>query len=124
MELEKLSFNHFFNCIVEFVICLICRDFRIFGFDGICALEQESCLACLDHAEVVVAVTAGDGVISDRLQSFDGCLFGFFAAHLEIGDFTVICDNKGIAEDCRIAEFLHQRTCKLREGITDDDYLC
>ena len=109
MELEKLSFNHFFNCIVEFVICLICRDFRIFGFDGICALEQESCLACLDHAEVVVAVTAGDGVISDRLQSFDGCVFGFFAAHLEIGDFTVICDNKGIAEDCRIAEFLHQR---------------
>ncbi len=58
-----------FNCMVKVVICLICRDFRIFGFDGICALEQESCLACLDHAEVVVAVTAGDGVISDRLPA-------------------------------------------------------
>ena len=120
---EKLSFNHFSDRVVEFIICFVCRDFRIFGFDGICALEQESGLACLDHAEVVVAVTAGDCVISDRLQGFDGCVFGFFTAHPEICDLTVICDNKGVAEDCRIAEFFHKRACKLREGITDDDYL-
>ena len=53
----------------------------------IVALEQEACFACLDHAKVVVAVTACDGVISDGLQGFDSCVFGFFT------DFKMRCEK-------------------------------
>ena len=31
------------------------------------ALEQEPCLAGLDHSQIIMAVTAGDGLEADRL---------------------------------------------------------
>ena len=104
----ELSFNHFPDCIIQLIISLVCRDFRVFGFDGVGALEEEACFACLDHAEVVVAVAAGDGVVADRLQGFDRSVFGFLTAHLEVCDLAVVCYNERVAEDSRVAEFFHQ----------------
>ena len=46
--------------IIEF---LNCRNVRIIGLDLIGAPEKEACAACLYHAEVVVAVTGGDGIL-------------------------------------------------------------
>ena len=77
-----------------------------------------------DHLQIVIAVAAGDGVVADRLQGFDRSVFGFLTAHLEVCDLAVVCYNERVAEDSRVAEFFHQRSCELREGIADDDYLC
>ena len=89
-----LSFNHFLDRIIQLIVSFICRNLRILRFDGIGDLEQEACFACLNHAKVVVAVAAGDGVIADGLQGFDSCVFGFFTAHLEVCDFAVVCYNE------------------------------
>ena len=70
-----------------------------------------------------MAVAAGDRLEAAGLECFDGGIFGFLTAHLKIGNLTIFADNQRVAEDGRIAKFLHQRSGKLGEGITDDDYL-
>ena len=71
-----------------------------------------------------MAVTAGNGIVADGLQSLYRGVFGFLTTHLEVGDFAVVCDHKGVAEDGRIAKLLHKRARKLGEGIADNDNLC
>lgn len=36
---NELFFNRTLYCAVEFIVCFVSRDFRIFCLDGICALE-------------------------------------------------------------------------------------
>ena len=70
-----------------------------------------------------MAVSAGNGVIADRLQCFDCGVFGLLTAHLKVSDLAVFPYNQGVAEDGRVAQLFHKRTCKLGEGIAEDDNL-
>ena len=99
-----LIFNCLHNCVIQLVICFISRNLRIFSLDSIRALEQESCFTCLDHAKVVVAVTAGNGVVANGLQGFHSGVFGLFAAHFEISNFAIFAHYQCVAEDGRIAQ--------------------
>ena len=47
---------------------LIGRQLRIIGLDLVGALEQETRLAGLDHAQVIEAVPGSNGVIADGLE--------------------------------------------------------
>ena len=58
------------------------------------AAEQKARLTGANHAKVIIAVPAGNGIIADGLQGFDSCVFGFFTAHLEVCDFAVVCYNE------------------------------
>ena len=60
-----LTVNCIHNRVIQLVVSFVSRELRILSLDGICALEQESCFTCLDHTQVVVAVTAGNGVVAD-----------------------------------------------------------
>ena len=53
----------------QIVVFVVSRKLRILRLDSVCALEQEACLACLDHADIIVAVAACDSFEADRLQS-------------------------------------------------------
>lgn len=64
---DGLSADYFFDRVEQIVVGFKSRKFRILCFDRICAAEQESGFACLDHAEIIVTVTAGDRIIADRL---------------------------------------------------------
>ena len=48
------------------------RQFRIVFLDLFGAAEQESCLACLDHCQIVVAVAAGNRFIANGLECLNG----------------------------------------------------
>ena len=82
-------------------------------FDLFGTLEQEACLAGLDHTQVIVAVTAGNGLEADRLQCLHRSVLGILHTHLKTGDFTVVSSLQGITEDGGLTQFLHQRTGKL-----------
>ena len=118
-----LIFNCLHNCVIQLVISFISRDLRIFSLDRIRALEQESCFTCLDHAKVVVVVPAGNGVLADGLQCFHSGVFGFFTAHFEISNFAIFAHYQCVAEDGRIAQLFHKRTCELGKSVTEDDNL-
>ena len=60
----------------------------------------------------------------DRLESLDCGQLRVFATHLESCDLAVRSNFQRVAENGGIAQLLHQRACKLGEGITDDDDLC
>ena len=53
------------DCREKFLIALERRELRICLFDFFCTAEQETCLARLNHTEVVVAVTACNGLVAD-----------------------------------------------------------
>ena len=53
--------------LIQFVIFFVCRDLRIICLDLVCTAEEKSCLACLDHTQVIVGITACNGIESDRL---------------------------------------------------------
>ncbi len=55
----------------KLLIRLIRRNLRIVGFDFIGRAEQEACLTCLNHAEIIIGIAACDRFESDRLQCFD-----------------------------------------------------
>lgn len=74
-------------------------------FDLFGTLEQEPCLAGLDHAQIVVAVTAGDGLEADRLQCLHRSVLGILHTHLKTGDFTVVSYLQGITEDGGVTQF-------------------
>ena len=69
-----------------------------------------------------MAVAAGGRLEAAGLECFDGCIFGFLTAHLKIGNLTIFADNQRVAEDGRIAKFLHQRSGKLVEGRSNRKY--
>ena len=118
-----LTINCLHNCVIQLVISFVSRNLRIFSLDRVGALEQESCLTCLDHTQIVVAVSTGNGVVADGLQGFHSGVFGFFTAHFEIGNFAIFAHYQCVAEDGRIAQLLHKRTCELGKSVTEDDNL-
>lgn len=73
--------QYFLDGSQQIVVLVVSRQLWIFRFDGVGALEQESGFACLDHADIVVAVAAGDGFKSAGLQRFYRSVFGFLTAH-------------------------------------------
>ena len=91
--------------------------------DSVGRAEKEARLACLDHSEIVEAVAARDGFVTDGLQSADGGVLRLFAAHLIACYLAVRRDLEGIAEDGGHAELLHKRHCELLKGIAENDDL-
>ena len=61
---------------------------RIILLDLFGGPEQETCLAGKDHIEIVIAVSAGDGVEANGLQSLYRAEFGLLNAHLITGDLA------------------------------------
>ena len=93
------------------------------GPDLVRALEQEARLAGLDHAQVVVAVPAGDGLIADGLQRLHRGQLGLRAAHPKAGDLPAGGHLQGVAEEGGPAQLFHQGLGKLLEGVAEDDDL-
>ena len=91
--------------------------------DLLCAAEKESCFACLDHSEIIVGISACDSLKSHGLQCLHSCQLRFLTAHLKACDLSVLCYFQGITEKCRPSKLLHQRSCKLCKGITDQYHL-
>ena len=91
--------------------------------DFVGALEEETRLAGLDHTQVVVAVSGGDGLIAHGLQGLHRGELGLLAAHLEAGDFPVGSHLQAVAEDGGPAQLFHQGLCKLLKGVAEDDHL-
>lgn len=87
-----------FNGIQQFIICLISRNIRIIGLDLVCASEKEARLAGLDHAQIVIGITAGNGLKSDGLQRLDCAELGLLCTHLEACDLAVVCYFQCVAE--------------------------
>lgn len=56
-----------FDCSKQLIVSLICCKLRIILLDLFCTLKQEACLASLDHTKVVITISTGDGLKSDRL---------------------------------------------------------
>ena len=50
------------------------------------AAEQKARLTSANHAKVIIAVPAGNGIIADGLQGLDGGEFGLLTAHPEAGN--------------------------------------
>ena len=123
MKSFRLGSECLLDCIKEFIILFICRKIRIILLDLFCRLEEESRLGGLDHTKVVKGITAGDGIITDGLQSLYGRKLRLLTTHLESGDLTIRCNLKSIAEDGRPTQFLHERCCKLFKGIGQNDDL-
>lgn len=71
-------------------------------FDLLSTLEQEACLAGLDHTQIVMAVAAGDGLEADGLQCLDRSIFGILHTHLKSGDLSVLSYFQRITENGRI----------------------
>ena len=57
----------------EFIVGLVCGEVRVVSLDIVRALEQEACLACTDHSEIVVAVAACDGLETNGLERLNCC---------------------------------------------------
>ena len=93
------------------------------GFDLLRALEEEACLAGLDHPQIVEAVAAGDGVIADGLQGLHRGELGLLTAHLVAGDLAVLRHLQGVAEDGGPAQLFHQRLGKFLKGIAQNNHL-
>ena len=91
--------------------------------DLIVALEEETCLACSNHAEIVVAVAACDSFITDRVQRLYCRILCIFNTHFVIRNLAVVGNYESVAEDCRPAKLLHKGSCKLCKRIADDDNL-
>ena len=53
------------DCVQELVVGFEGGDGWVVGFDLVGALEEEACLACLYHAQVVVAVAGCDCLVAD-----------------------------------------------------------
>ena len=70
-----------------------------------------------------MAVTTGNGVISDRLQRLYCGKLGVFNSHFKACDLSIRRYLKGITEDGGITQLFHQRACKLCKGIADNDHL-
>ena len=87
------------------------------------AAEQKSRLACLYHAEVVIAVAGGDRVKADGLQSFYRRKLRLFDSQAVAGYLAVLRRLERVAEDRRSAELFHERIGKLRERVRQDDDL-
>ena len=92
-------------------------------FDGVCAAEQESGFARLNHRQVVMTVSTCDGFISDRLQRLNRGVLRLLNSHLIAGDLAVLSYLEGVAEDGGHTEFFHKRSRKLGKGIGKDDDL-
>ena len=60
----------------EFIVGLVCGEVRVVSLDIVRALEQEACLACTDHSEIVVAVAACDGLETNGLERLNCCQLG------------------------------------------------
>ena len=66
---SKKSVKNLLDSSHKFLISLICRELGVIVLYLVSALEEKTSLACLYHTKVIVAVAAGDGVITDRLES-------------------------------------------------------
>ena len=95
----------------QLIISLIRREIRVVVFDLVGALKEEAGLAGPDHAEVVVAVAAGNGLKADGLQSLDGAELGLLNAHLKSDDLAVLRHLQLVAENSRPAQLFHKRLC-------------
>ena len=62
---KELLDQLFFDCVQELVVGFEGGDGWVVGFDLVGALEEEACLACLYHAQVVVAVAGCDCLVAD-----------------------------------------------------------
>lgn len=74
-DYEKLLDQFLFDCGEELVVGFEGGDGWVVGFDLVGALEEEACLACLYHAQVVVAVAGCDCLVANGLEGFYGCEF-------------------------------------------------
>ena len=91
--------------------------------DLVGALEEKARLAGLDHAQVVVAVSGGNGVIAHGLQGLHRGELGLLTAHLKAGDLPVGGHLQAVAEDGGPAQLAHQGLGKLLKGVAEDDHL-
>ena len=107
----------------KFLIGFAGGQLRIILFDLLSGAEQDTGLAGLDHAQVVVAVAGGDGLKADTLQGFDGGQLALFHPDAVTGDHTVFPDLQLVAEDGGPAQFLHQGRSKLGKGVGQNDRL-
>ena len=62
---KELLDQFLFDCVQELVVGFEGGDGWVVGFDLVGALEEEACLACLYHAQVVVAVAGCDCLVAD-----------------------------------------------------------
>ena len=99
---EYLRFHGIFNGCQKLIVGFQCRNIRIGFLDGIGGAEQETGLAGADHAQVIEAVAAGDGLYTGRLERLHRAILGIFNSHLEIGDFAVFGHHQCIAEQGRL----------------------
>ena len=72
-------------------------------FDLFGTLEQEACLAGLNHTQIIVAVSTGDGLEADGLQRLHRSILGILHTHLKSGDLTIIRYFQRITENCGIS---------------------
>ena len=87
------------------------------------ALEQETRLAGLDHTQIVIAVAAGDGLVSNGLQCLDRGQLGLLYPHFVAGDLPVLRHLQGVAENGGPAQLFHQGLGELLKGVAQDDHL-
>ena len=62
---KELLDQFLFDCVKKLVVGFEGRDCGVVGFDLVGAFEEEACLACLYHAQVVVAVAGCDCLVAD-----------------------------------------------------------
>ena len=54
--------------IIKVVVLLVCAEVWVVLFDLLGAFEEEACLACVYHSEVVIAVACGNGFKANGLK--------------------------------------------------------
>ena len=79
--------------------------------------EKKAVLSGLDHRQIVVGIPGSDRGKADGLQRLYRGELGFFTPHMVARDLSVLPDLQRVAEQRRIRKLLHQRHCKLLEGI-------
>ena len=86
-------------------------------------VEQEACLAGIEHFQVIIAVTHCNGVVIDALKSPNSGEFGVLDAHFMGEDLSIGRYFQAVAEDGRHAELFHERKGKLFKGVAQDHSL-
>lgn len=85
--------------------------------------EEDSGIGFAEHRCIVVGVPGGDDVEVQLAKRANGASLAVVDAQTVVGDAPPGVDLERVAEQTRMAQLPHERSCELIEGIREDDHL-
>ncbi len=107
----------------EFLVVSGDRELGKFCNDVVRWAEEDPAIGLAEHGGVVVGVSGGNDVEVQLAKRSNGASFAVVDPQPVIGDAAPGVDLERVAEQTRVAELPHERSCELIEGIREDDHL-